>query len=78
MLDYKLKRFGLFGSFVRNEHTEDSDLDILIEMGEPLGSNFFDLKSELASAFNREIDLATHNALHPALKESILKEVVYP
>jgi len=75
--DYKIKNIGLYGSYVKNMQDENSDIDILIEMGEPLGWNFFDLKLELESVFNREVDLVTTTSLHPKLKNAILKEVVF-
>ncbi len=75
--DYKIQRIGLYGSFAKNLQKKDSDIDILIEMGKPLGWNFFDLKLELESIFNREVDLVTTSSLHPKLKDSILNEVVF-
>ncbi|MFS0924928.1 nucleotidyltransferase family protein, partial [Enterococcus casseliflavus] len=59
-LECKIKKAFLFGSYARNEATETSDLDILIDGEGSLLQNIFDvirLKSKLSSALKKEIDL---------------------
>jgi predicted nucleotidyltransferase len=34
---FKVKEIGIFGSVVRGEDTETSDVDILVEFDEPIG-----------------------------------------
>ncbi len=68
---------AIFGSFARGEEREDSDLDILVELGE--GKSLLDLvalKLDLEELLERKIDVVTHNALHPAIKERVLEEQV--
>ena len=55
---YGVRKMVLFGSFARNEATEKSDVDILVEM-EPSFENFFDLQNYLKALTGREIDLGT-------------------
>ena len=40
---YKVKYITLFGSYVRNEQKEDSDVDLLVEFKEPAYHNFINL-----------------------------------
>jgi len=46
---YKIGKIGVFGSYVRNEQTSDSDVDILVEFSEPIGLDFVNLAEELES-----------------------------
>jgi len=75
--DYSVKRIGLFGSFSDNTFTEDSDIDILVELERPIGWKFFSLELYLEKVFDRKIDLVTKNALKEQTKNIILKQVNY-
>jgi predicted nucleotidyltransferase len=74
---FKVKEIGIFGSFVRGEESEESDVDILVEFSEPIGWEFIDLIEFLERILERKVDLVTVRALKPQLKDKILKEVVY-
>jgi hypothetical protein len=74
---FKVKEIGIFGSYVRGEESEESDVDILVEFSEPVGWEFIDLVEFLEKILERKVDLVTVRALKPQLKDKILKEVVY-
>lgn len=74
---FKVKKIGIFGSVVRGEETRNSDIDILVELFEPIGWEFVDLKEYLEKILGRGVDLVTIKALKPQLTEVILKEVIY-
>jgi len=74
---FKVKEIGIFGSWVRGEESEESDVDILVEFYEPIGWEFIDFKEFLEEILGRKVDLVTMRALKPQLREKILKEVVY-
>lgn len=68
---------SIFGSHVRGENLEDSDIDILVDL--PKGKTLFDLvdlQLQLKKAVGKEVDLVTYNSLHPLLKDRILAEQV--
>ena len=44
---FHVKRLGLFGSYVRGEQTETSDVDILVEFSAPIGWEIVDVKEHL-------------------------------
>lgn len=73
--DYAVKEIGLFGSYSDNSNTEESDIDILVELEKPIGWKFFTLELFLEHVFNKKIDLVTKNALKEQIKDQILKQV---
>jgi uncharacterized protein len=75
--DFSVKEIGLFGSFSDDSFTENSDIDILVELENPIGWRFFTLEIYLESILGRKIDLVTKNALKEQIKNSILKQVTY-
>lgn len=74
---FKVKNIGVFGSYSEGTQSASSDLDILIDLHEPLGWEFFDLKDFLESEFNRPVDLVTRNALKKQLKDKILSQTKF-
>lgn len=72
-------RFGLFGSFVKNEQTDASDVDLLIEFkpGRKSFDNFMDLSFLLEEMFGRKVDIVTPESLSPYIGPKILAEVEY-
>lgn len=73
--EYAVKEIGLFGSYSDNTYTEESDIDLLIELEKPIGWKFFSLELFLEEVFNKKIDLVTTNALKEQIKDNILKQV---
>ena len=75
--DYAVREIGLFGSFSNDSYTEESDIDILVELDRPIGWKIFTLEIYLEKIFGRKIDLVTKNALKEQIKDNILKQVNY-
>jgi len=75
--EYAVREIGIFGSFSDNSFTEDSDIDILVELEKPIGWKFFSLELYLEKIFSRKIDLVTKNALKDQMKDIILRQVNY-
>lgn len=72
-----MRRASFFGSIVRGEMTEDSDVDILVEFeGRKSLLDLAHLKNELEDTLNRRVDVLTYRSIHPLLKERILAEQV--
>lgn len=74
---YGVRTLGVFGSFVRNEQTEKSDVDILVdfEPDKETYRNFIDLAYYLEELFGRKVGVVTRNGLSPYIGPHILKEV---
>ncbi len=70
----------MFGSYIRNEQSSDSDIDLLIDF-EPEKENFdnfmavYDLFEKIFK--NERIEVVTKNGLSPYIGPKILKEVQY-
>lgn len=75
---YDIRRAGVFGSVVRGEVREDSDVDILVEIERDDISllDFVGIKLELEEALGRKVDLVEYSTIKPLIKERILSEEV--
>lgn len=76
--DYNITEVGLFGSYLRGEQTQDSDIDILLD--HKSGLTFFkliDLENFLLKTFNIKVDIAFKKYLKKNIGKKILSEVNY-
>ena len=75
---YPIKSLGIFGSYIRGEENEGSDLDILIEFDTPIGFfKYMTLEDELSKIAGIKVDLVMKSALKPKIGKVILEEVSY-
>jgi len=76
---YGVTKIGLFGSYVRGDFKEESDVDIAVEIlnDKKSLSGFFSLRRELENAFNLKVDLGIESSLKPIAKKRILEEIIY-
>lgn len=75
---YEVREIGIFGSYVRGEQKETSDLDILVEYETVPGLfKFLELEIYLEEILGTKVDLVRKQAIKPRLKGVILKEVLY-
>jgi predicted nucleotidyltransferase len=74
-----VKKLGLFGSFVREEQHQDSDVDLLVEFeqGKKTFKNFMQLSFLLEDVLDRRVELVTFEALSPYIRPYIIQEVEY-
>jgi predicted nucleotidyltransferase len=72
---YKVKRIGLFGSYIRGEQRRYSDIDFLVEFEEPTFDNFMDLVFSLEDLFSKKVELITNGNLSPYIQPYVEKEV---
>jgi uncharacterized protein len=71
----EVKKAALFGSYVRGDSNENSDVDILVDL--PRGKTLLDLvglKQDLEEILQRKVDVVGYGAIHPLLKDAILEE----
>lgn len=76
---YGVYQYGLFGSFLRNEQNNESDIDIVVEFkpNKKTFDNFINLAFYLEDILGRKVDLITKESLSPYLGPHILQEVQY-
>ena len=73
----KIRRAGIFGSYVRGEQKKKSDIDILILPPKTMSLlDFVHVRHELEDKVGKKVDLVSYRVIHPILKERILKEEV--
>lgn len=75
--EYGVEKAGLFGSLARGEESDESDIDLLVEL--PAKASLLDLvglKIDLEELLAQKVDVLTYDSLHPLLKDSILNEQV--
>ncbi len=76
---YGVNRLGVFGSFARDEQTDESDVDLLVEFepGKKSFDNFMSLALFLEETIGRKVELLTPESLSPYIGPHILREVEY-
>ncbi len=77
MSKYGVDTLGLFGSIVRDDFTDQSDIDIVVSFSKPIDIDFFDLADELEEKLNRKVDLVSRNGIKPKYYEVIEPEILY-
>lgn len=72
---YQVRELAVFGSALRDDFNEDSDIDLLVEF-EPEARfglfTFFALRDELSRLLGRPVDLGQKNSLEPTIRDSVL------
>lgn len=75
---YGITKLGIFGSVARKENTENSDIDIVVEVKKPSLKLMYDLKEALKQLFKCEVDLVRfRDSLRPLFKSNIERDVIY-
>ncbi len=72
---YRVRKIGLFGSYIRDEATSKSDIDLLVDFEEKTFDNYMELAFELEKIFNRKVDLLTEKGISPYILPYINNEV---
>ncbi len=68
----------LFGSVARDEATNESDVDLLVDFNRPVGLfRFSEIRLLLEDVLECSVDLGTRNSLRNHLKEGVLKELIH-
>lgn len=75
---YNPSRIGIFGSYVRGDQNEESDLDLLVNLQKR--ANLFELielEEELSEILGVKVDLVTEKLLNKHIRPHIMKEITY-
>ena len=72
-----VRSLALFGSVARDEATETSDLDFLVEFeGTATFDRYMDLKFFLEDLFHKPVDLVTKRSLKSQIRQTVLEEAI--
>jgi len=74
---YPIASIGLFGSIVRDDFTDKSDIDIIVSFTRPVGIEFIDLANELEAKLNRKVDLVSKNGIKEKYFSVIEPQIIY-
>jgi len=75
---YDIIKIGLFGSAARESMIEESDIDVVVELGKPDLFNLIGIKQDLEEQLHRSVDIVRYRKkMNAFLKRRIDKEAVY-
>ncbi len=75
---YEIIRIGVFGSAARGSMNEQSDIDVVVELGKPDLFYLIGIKQDLEEKFHRPVDIIRYrDRMNAFLKKRIDKEAVY-
>ena len=75
---YEIIRLGVFGSAARDDMNEESDIDVVVELGKPDLFYLVGIKQDLEEKFRRRVDIVRYrDTMNGFLKKRIDKEAVY-
>ncbi len=75
---YGITKIGIFGSVARDEQTEDSDIDVCVEMKKPDLFLMVHIKEELQELFGKPVDIVRlRNNMNPMLLNQIQRDGIY-
>jgi predicted nucleotidyltransferase len=74
---YFVNSIGLFGSIVRDDFTDKSDIDIIVDFSRPIGIEFIDLANYIESKLSKKVDLVSRHGVKPKYYHQIESEIIY-
>lgn len=75
---YEIIRLGVFGSAARDDMNEQSDIDVVVELGKPDLFYLVGIKQDLEEKFRRPVDIVRYrDTMNGFLKKRIEKEAIY-
>ena len=77
MAKYPLETLAIFGSYARNEQTEDSDVDVMVEFNDKIGIEFLTMSHEIEDYLGVETDVLTKRSMKPRFYSLIKNDLVY-
>ena len=76
--NYGLSEIALFGSYSRDEQTEESDIDIMVDFSNPIGIEYFDLVYALNDAFkNSKVQVVSKKGIKPKYFDRLKQDLLY-
>lgn len=74
---YPIASLAIFGSYARNDQSETSDLDVMVEFNDRIGIRFIDLAEELENILKMKIDLVSKKGIKEKYLKSIDTDLIY-
>ena len=74
---YHISSIGLFGSVVRDDFSDLSDIDIIVDFSQPIGIEFIELADYIESKLDKNIDLVSKKGIKQKYLQAIESEIIY-
>ena len=74
---YPISGIGVFGSYARGEATNESDIDIAVEIDGNMGLNFVAMADEIEALFGIKTDVIPKRSIKPEYLHNIEKDMVH-
>jgi predicted nucleotidyltransferase len=74
---YNISSIGLFGSILRDDFTDKSDIDIIVDFSKPIGIEFIDLADYIEKKLQKPVDLVSKKGVKPSFYNEIKSEIIY-
>ncbi len=74
---YPVSQMGVFGSYARGEATENSDIDIAVELSGPMGLNFVAMANEIEDLFGVKVDVVPKRSIKSIYLPSVERDILY-
>jgi predicted nucleotidyltransferase len=72
-----VKELGLFGSFARDEQTDESDIDFLVDIEKKTFRSYMAVLNFLEDLVGRKVDLVMKGTIKPIIRNRVLAETIY-
>jgi predicted nucleotidyltransferase len=74
---YPISRLGVFGSYARGDATENSDIDIAVEITGPMGLNFIAMANEIEEILGTRVDVVPKRSIKSHYLPYVERDIVY-
>lgn len=74
---YPISRLGVFGSYARGDATENSDIDIAVEINGTMGLNFVAMANEIEDLFGTKVDVVPTRSIKPDYLPYVERDIIY-
>lgn len=74
---YPLETMAIFGSYARNEQTEESDVDVLVEFNGSIGLKFVTMANEIENFLKIKTDVVSRNGIKPQYYSFDIDDLIY-
>lgn len=74
---YPLESIAIFGSYARNEQTEESDVDVMVELNGEMGVQFLDMADEIEEYLGIKTDVIKKQYIKPKFYQRIENNLIY-
>jgi predicted nucleotidyltransferase len=79
--EFCVEKIGVFGSAAREDEREDSDIDIIVSLREPIGFKFIGLIEYLENLFHKKVDVLTEAGINniriKEVSDAIKRNIIY-